>query len=476
MEGQFINLFRHHIAALLPGHTTCTLWTSLILQAFHEEPAIRFASLAVCTSLALRNRLGTSSVVNAPYSLTQYQRALNSLRTLLSHQDFRSREAVLITCILLMCFEVISGHSEIALLHLDHALQILKKAEYAVDESLVQAYVRLDIQASTYMGDRTPLITLPNEVVLPAIFASLREAESFLRTVQNKLFHFVKSKANVYRYSEPGHIPLEVLGIAKDLQEQLEQWKRAFLSSLKLVPSLHDPKTVGSINLLQIHHLTSTILAANCLHSEETIYDQYDSEFTSIVNLSENLLSLLSPNQILYSTTPRYISSSSSDQWLDKLNFSVDLGIVQPLYVTATKCRIPSLRRHAVSLMRRFSHQEGIWNGPIIAIIAQRVIEVEEGLEEGAFTIPLTGIKPPTFSQATQELDTGVRANINAYCNVASEPRPPEHNRVHGIIREVDNQRFHARVVCHRRPNGMDGEWDYLESFVHWTQEDLVNW
>lgn len=414
--------------------------------------------------------------MNAPYSFTQYHKALNSLRALLSREDFRSTEAVLLTCILLMCFEVISGCSEIALLHLDHALQILKKAEYAVDEALVQAYVRLDIQASTYMGDRIPLITLPNDVPLPSIFTSLREAESFLRTIQNKLFHFVKSKGNVYRYSEPGHIPLEVLGVAKDLQEQLEQWKTAFLSSLKLIRSLHDPKTVGSISLLQIHHLTSTILAANCLYSEETIYDQYDSEFTSIVNLSEKLLSLSSSNETLYSTTASHISSPSSGQYLDNLNFSIDLGIVQPLYVTATKCRIPSLRRHAVSLMRRFSHQEGIWNGPIIAKIAQRVIEVEEGLEEGTFADPLTDLMQSTFFRATQELDTNVRTNINTSGNLASEPRPPEHKRVHGIIRNVDTQHFHARVVCQRRPNGMDGEWDHLESFVHWTQKDLVKW
>jgi len=373
-----------------------------------------------------------------------------------------------------MCFEVISDHPEIALLHLEHALRILKRAEYAVDDSLIQAYVRLDIQASTYMGDRTPMITLPNEMSLPSIFSSLREAEAFLRAVQNKLFHFVKSKANVYRYSEPGHIPLEVLGAIKDLKKRLQRWKTTFLSSLKLVRSLHDYKTVGSINLLQIHHLTSTILAANCLYSEETIYDQYDAEFTSIVNLSERLLSSSSSNETGYSTKASDICAPSSDQCLDKWNISVDLGIIQPLYVTATKCRISSLRRHAVSLMRRSFHQEGIWNGPIMAKVAQRVIEVEEGREEGTLNILATDAMPPTLSRATQGPDANAGTQLTTYCSLASELRPLEHKRVHGIIRNVDAKRLRARVVCSRRANGMDGEWDHVESIVHWTRDDLL--
>jgi hypothetical protein len=475
LEGHFINLFRHRIVVLLPGHTTSTLWTSLMLQALHEEPAIRHAAVALCASLPMRSRSGNCSVMNAPYSLTQYQKALKSLQALLSNADFRSRETALMTCLLLICFEVISGDPNVALLHLEYALQILKKAEHDVDDSLVQAFTRLDIQASSYMGDRIPSIAPPKDEPIPSTFNSLRDAESVLRMEQNKLYRFIRSKGNTYRHSEPGLIPLEVLGYAQDLQERLVRWNLAFVSSLKQTRLLLNNKTAGAISLLQIHHLASTILVANCLYSEETIYDLYDKEFARIITLSEKILLLSNSNGDPPPRTPTstsspassITSSPTSDQSLDIFNFSVDTGIIQPLYVTASKCRIPSLRRHAISLLRRVSQQEGIWNGIVLAKIAQRVIEIEEDLEEGTFTLSPTEADPFPSSQTTPE---------HTDRDYTSQPRLPEHRRVHGVLRNVDAHRLHARIVCYRRLNGMDGEWDDHESFVHWRQEDLVTW
>jgi hypothetical protein len=117
--------------------------------------------------------------------------------------------------------------------------------------------------------------------------------------------------------------------------------------------------------------------------------------------------------------------------------------------------------------MRRVSQQEGIWNGIVLAKIAQRVIEIEEDLEEGTFTLSPTEADPFPSSQTTPE---------HTDRDYTSQPRLPEHRRVHGVLRNVDAHRLHARIVCYRRLNGMDGEWDDHESFVHWRQEDLVTW
>ena len=53
-------------------------------------------------------------------------------------------------------------------------------------------------------------------------------------------------------------------------------------------------------------------------------------------------------------------------------------GIVSPLYVTISRCRDPSIRRRALTLMQRCKRREGLWDADLAARLGQRVIEIEE--------------------------------------------------------------------------------------------------
>jgi hypothetical protein len=67
----------------------------------------------------------------------------------------------------------------------------------------------------------------------------------------------------------------------------------------------------------------------------------------------------------------------------EKTPFTMDLGIVHPLFFVACKCRDWSLRRRAVAQLKR-AGKEGVWEGPIMAVLARRIIELEEeGLSRG---------------------------------------------------------------------------------------------
>ena len=67
------------------------------------------------------------------------------------------------------------------------------------------------------------------------------------------------------------------------------------------------------------------------------------------------------------------------DGALDMHRSILDLGWIPLLYFAATKCRVPRLRREALSLLGRTSHREGIWDARIASLVARRVVEVEEG-------------------------------------------------------------------------------------------------
>jgi hypothetical protein len=60
-------------------------------------------------------------------------------------------------------------------------------------------------------------------------------------------------------------------------------------------------------------------------------------------------------------------------------NFSLDLGVIQPLYFTAIKCRELQNRRKAVDLLSR-SGREGPFDGKRLAVVAQRAVGLETNI------------------------------------------------------------------------------------------------
>lgn len=58
--------------------------------------------------------------------------------------------------------------------------------------------------------------------------------------------------------------------------------------------------------------------------------------------------------------------------------FTLDIGIVAPLFDVACRCRDPGIRRRAVHVLTVSDRQEGIYSSALAAIIARGVIEVEE--------------------------------------------------------------------------------------------------
>ena len=43
--------------------------------------------------------------------------------------------------------------------------------------------------------------------------------------------------------------------------------------------------------------------------------------------------------------------------------YSFEIGVLPPLHVAASKCRLPKLRREAIELLRQCTAQEGVWEG-----------------------------------------------------------------------------------------------------------------
>jgi hypothetical protein len=63
--------------------------------------------------------------------------------------------------------------------------------------------------------------------------------------------------------------------------------------------------------------------------------------------------------------------------------FTIDLGVIGPLFEVISRCRDPVIGRRGVSLLKSRYRQEGVWNSFLVAKVAQRLAEIEEeGLGE----------------------------------------------------------------------------------------------
>jgi hypothetical protein len=211
-------------------------------------------------------------------------------------------------------------------------------------------------------------------------------------------------------------IPVPLHANGQLIQKRLQQWDSAFQSLKEATWIIQTVKSAQLTKLLEVHHKSATIMVAGLLEPEETIYDEYDDVFRRIVDLSHQLLQ-------------EEFSKPSIN------TFSVEMGVIQPLYFAATKCRISEIRRSAIQLLGTVRRLEGVWNGQIMALIAARVQEIEEsGLED----------------------------------NYLRNHRVPESHRVRGMDTIIDPKSRVASFSCRLRPDGIFEKWEARKICITW--------
>ena len=285
-----------------------------------------------------------------------------------------------------------------------------------LDKDLARAFARFDVQAWTYIGKRPPNPTLNIGSNHSEIFLDLKEAEDALFHDLHDVWTFFHKSASPSRYLDPESMPELVRVEFKSLQERLRGWKRAFLSFEETHHASFSKRDAGHASLLHIHHSTGTVSLVGELSPNEMVYDTFDDIFQSIVCLSNQLLRerLTSP-------------------WSD--TFSIEMGIVQPLYITAVKCRVHHIRAEAIKLLGSVPRPEGIWNGRVMAKIAEQVRIIEEG------GLDLESLGPESL---------------------------PEFRRVHSVGADINQKARTATYFCNMHRSDESGKFEDISGTVTW--------
>lgn len=437
------------------GHA---FWRSLP-SASQQFPPVGSALLAMASMHRRYKELGDSSSSQATeksgpeiFAAVQYGKALRQLIHDMARRGDGDRSDCRLMClvcgVLFIIIEVLQGDNRKALAHLDGVIQLLDETQGTttgqrlmtdLEQELRPIISRFDVEASIFSTTRPPRLALPPLASLSQDDAQttrsfhLDQAADEFNTLVAHVSHFKRTQANTIRYETGGDVSLEALHTQQQLAAHFQTWWQSNAVPLRAItPPVVDPEGCSrAALLLQIqYHAVWTMLKC-CLNAEEMDYDRYLDEFSELVRLAA----------LLVKSHRQWAASTATSKLR---NFSPETGVVFPLYWTCLRCRHGRVRRAALGLLRQ-CFQEGVWVPEMHACVAERAIEVEEGLSRGSLSL-----------EGTVGLPFPDCADVH------------EFRRIHCVGLDVDESRQAVRMTYHRRRNGPDGGWNMDQEWLYY--------
>ncbi|RAL05362.1 uncharacterized protein BO80DRAFT_421429 [Aspergillus ibericus CBS 121593] len=247
--------------------------------------------------------------------------------------------------------------------------------------------------------DQPLMDTVPLEgsfsLEVPECFSSLAEARDLFEYYSYVFRHEYHKLSNLDVTS------LELGAFIQTCVSLFQKWSGALDQFEKTRgPSLTTREHVG-LKILQIQRCIQTMLFQHHLSgtTDPSGWDMYNPIFQEIVSLAASVVELSGDR------SPSTPEADPSGQRRFKPSFTLDMGIIGPLYDVATLCRDPLIRRRAVDILRSASRQEGVFNSYVCAVAAERVIALEEGValeSTGGFSPTLAGQRPQYISRCSE--------------------------------------------------------------------------
>ena len=367
--------FREKTSPKLSAYQDHSFWNSLILQISHDQPAIK-CLLAAVGSLHEALEVGYSTFCNEDaqplhiYALKQQGQGIR----LLKDCDHLPAETVLISSILLICFEALQRSFSSLIATLRMSFRVLKDRceQSSTGDEIIAEFSRLSMQASMFLDyfsiiQNPRSLTLaskqrcPDQIIeLPKSFTSLSHAAACLDSVMTQ--GCIHEDAVV---CNPDY-DLIAFRLAS-LQTLLNSWSDLLSKFLNKAHHISIQFLRESVSLKIRYHI-AFITASPLQHQGELRYDSYLSNFESIIFLSMQWLDLNSSSEAL----PEIVTCSIAGG-------EHNAGILSGLMLSTLHCRCPDLRRQALGVLNREDcREEGTWVSQTAAKVAEHMIALEE--------------------------------------------------------------------------------------------------
>lgn len=369
--------FKIRLLQDIAGPFDPSLWYRVILPLTAIEPSIWHACLAVGASAT--QKISDTTELDVQHALRYYGKAIRALQHNISGEELVPIETTLANCLLFVAFEFLQEGWLQAQSHLASGLRIICEKGFKAGASssmdttemdlLLQAFQRLDVQMSFFTSSSPGLYHLngsaqARDVIEGTGFESIAVANRALQGHlgdMRQLVFAIETERFSNKCGEIRILDQFQMEAARQLIA-LKDWITSLNILLADSAGANDQKA-GKI--LKSQYICCRLLISTCLtDGHELRWDRFLPDFERLLDLAEDAL-------------PNPASSMLSDH-SHLRKFSIDMGVIGPLYFTALKCREPALRRRAITLLQTCNHQEGSWNGPICASLAASVVGLEE--------------------------------------------------------------------------------------------------
>lgn len=399
-------MFRETVVPFVSDIFDVDFWNIVTLRAAYMYPAVWYASLAMASASKVAEMDATKDEVAMQLRQSYEQQALTFCSKSARHltqvnyknPSVADQEMLLLTCNLLIGYANLRGDKEQAMMHLANGAYLSKKWKYwetgqgaplqhrlkdcvapvlsinllfrRLEMQLYNSFQQLPKDQVVEMEDSIPTDLTP--------FTSATEAYMHLLPIQRELRMLMRLPP-----PRPGAIAISFMAPG------CEQWRQPFQdwrTKLHLYGAqLAEKEKIGCVpgdekirmEILHIWELCfETSLYVDMLKGPLG-WDDFNTNFINIADTCEKLLEQ-HRNERLRGNTDAAVA-----------NLSCFMSLVsQPLTFVASTCRIPSVRRRALQLVKEHPFRDGVAAGADFITLFERKIEFEE---QAAKLAPLEG-------------------------------------------------------------------------------------
>jgi hypothetical protein len=467
--------FERRASPKLRGSFDSEFWSKLLLQASINELAVRHAVLAVSfvhrrgSLNILDTRLEEESIGQVEQiPLRYFARSINNLQHHLSANTQASLRIVLITCIVFTTFDLLRSHFETARVHVRNGVYLVRKLRSfsneddrlhstriseSTDNWIAETFMRLHGQVEVHnLMNRVScesLLLHPGPIPSIQNLRSVKEAWNHLDKLLEHILHLNNRALECETACQALRPPPPSLRTDQQhIQIALASWSEAygFLRSSPIIQHYKANWENKGSRLLLLHHQMLTIMIDICLSPRnEVIFDAHTESFLRLINDAVDLW-----NYSLSTNPPR--PNILPGQFLNMSHSITDKGWITALYYMAIKCRVHRIRLQAVRFLETSRHREGFWDSSIMAVVARKVMEIEER-DYYQDINPLDNIFSLTSSPTPWDL---------------SLPTLPESYRLRGVETVLSGCPVNRLLLLCKQKQGMEdrkiqiGEYDML--------------
>ena len=362
-----------------------SLFNHVIIQSSWTEPSL----CQLVAALGALHKAGSPKALALPkeetdphrqYAFQQYGRALKSVQTRITANNFQDTTRVALnSSLLIYCFEILYGDLNLALKHLESALRLMQtqlrraRRRYAhsknssptpnLDDDLVAAFFRLDsgllssdsIKAES-IGSRLGTNHLEDMCEIPQRFNTLSEARNYLETIQ---FPAIPDLSNdLVRINDPSS-PKDIDEKARDVYTTmcsgLQQWNAAFapLYAASFTPNGKNDSIAAAT--LRVRALSTEIVSRRVCARGPISPSFLNLECRELVDLSK-----------LVASDPSFLKS-----------FILDCGIVPGLSIVVAASIDMSIRKEALQILKDIvPRREGAWDSSTAVVFGERCLRM----------------------------------------------------------------------------------------------------